>query len=77
MTSEPHVADTHDTRYTASHRGRPGPNTTFRQARTTRPRLTWELRSQAVRRAAASDGCWPLITNAADLTRMSLMCGEV
>lgn len=62
-----HVADTHDTRYTASHRGRPGPDTTFRQTRTTRPRLTWKLRSHAVRRATASDGCWPLITNDAVL----------
>lgn len=68
-----HVADTHDTRYTASHRGRPGPNTTFRQTRTTRPRLTWKLRSHAVRRAAASDGCWPLITNAADLTPAEIL----
>ncbi|MCA1698985.1 MAG: hypothetical protein LC790_08820 [Actinobacteria bacterium] len=62
-----HVADTQDLRYTTSHRGTPGPNTPFRQTRTTRPRLSWKLRPHAVRRAAASDGCWPLITNAADL----------
>ena len=62
------VTEQPDKRYTADHRGTPGPDTTFRQTRTTRPRLTWKLRAHAVRHAAASDGCWPLITNAADLT---------
>ena len=62
------VTEENDKRYVANHRGTPGPATTFRQTRTTRPRLTWKLRSPAVRRAAASDGCWPLITNDADLT---------
>jgi transposase len=62
------VTDQPDNHYTAHHRGTPGPDTTFRQTRGARPRLTWKLRPQAVRRAAASDGCWPLITNTADLT---------
>ena len=63
-----HVSEEADKRYTASHRGTPGPNTTFRQTRTIRPRLSFTLRPHAVRRAAASDGCWPLITNDTDLT---------
>lgn len=62
------VADVHDKSYTASHPGSPGPDTTFREIRKARVRLSWKLRPHAVRRAAASDGCWPLITNASDLT---------
>lgn len=68
-----HVTEEADKRYTASHRGTPGPNTTFRQTRTTRPRLSFTLRPHAVRRAAASDGCWPLITNDTDLTPTQIL----
>jgi transposase len=68
-----HVADVHHQRYTANHRGTAGPNTTFRQTRTTRPRLTFKLRTHAVRRAAASDGCWPIITNATDLSAAEVL----
>lgn len=57
------ASDVADKSYTASHRGSPGPHTTFRQHLKIRPRLTYKLRPHAVRRAAASDGCWPLITN--------------
>lgn len=57
------LSDITDKRYTASHRGSPGPNTTFRQNVKTRPRLAFKLRPHAVHRAAAADGCWPLITN--------------
>jgi transposase len=57
-----------DKHYTTSHPGTAGAATTFRQTRTTRPRLTWTLRAPAVGRAAASDGCWPLITNDTRLT---------
>src|SRR5207248_1408890 len=63
-----HVGETHDKRYVANHRGSAGVNTTFRQTRKTRPSLTFKLRPHTVRRAAASDGCWPLITNDSDLT---------
>jgi transposase len=57
-----------DKTYTAEHPGSAGPATSFRQ--TTRPRfkLTWKLRDHAVRADAASDGCFPLITNDTDLT---------
>lgn len=62
-----------DKRYTASHRGSPGPNTTFRQTIKTRPQLAFKLRPHAVRRAAASDGCWPLITNDTHLTPAQIL----
>jgi transposase len=57
------ISDVADKRYTANHRGSPGANTTFRQNIRIRPRLAFKLRPHAVRRAAAADGCWPLITN--------------
>jgi transposase len=62
-----------DKRYTTSHPGTPGPATTFRQTRTPRPRLSWKLRPHAVRRAAASDGCWPLVTNDTGLTPTEIL----
>jgi transposase len=67
------VFENQDKRYVANHRGTPGPNTTFRQSRTITPRLTWKLRAHAVRRAAASDGCWPLITNDRHLTAAQVL----
>ncbi len=70
---EVHVHDELDRRYTASHPGSPGPATTFRQTRRTRPRLSFKLRAHVVRRAAASDGCWPLITNDADLSPAEIL----
>ena len=52
-----------DKTYTADHPGTPGPKTTFRQQ--TRPRFTlnWKARAHIIRDEAASDGCFPLITN--------------
>jgi transposase len=67
------VSEERDKSYTASHRGSPGPGTTFRQSRSTRFRLTWKLRPQVVKRVAASDGCWPLITNDKDLTPKEIL----
>jgi transposase len=59
--------------YTAEHRGTPGPNTTFRQR--TRPRfsLTWKVRAYVVRDEAASDGCFPLITNDTELSAVEVL----
>jgi transposase len=57
------ISERVEARYTASHRGRPGTETTFRQTRRTCPTLGFKLRSHVVRRVAAGDGCWPLITN--------------
>lgn len=70
---ELHVTETRDKTYRAEHPGTPGPNTRFRQ--TTRPRfhLRWRVRDHTVRRDAATDGCWPLITNDADLTAAQVL----
>ena len=67
------VSEERDKSYTASHRGSPGPATTFRQRRTTSFKLTWRLRRHVVARVAASDGCWALITNDGDLTAAEIL----
>jgi transposase len=67
------VSQEREKTYTASHRGSPGSKTTFRQNRSTRFRLTWKLRPHVVKRVAASDGCWPLITNASDLSQKEIL----
>jgi transposase len=67
------VNEIRDKSYTASHGGSPGPKTTFRQSRSTRFRLTFKLRSHVVKRVAASDGCWPLITNDKDLSPKEIL----
>jgi transposase len=68
-----HLGEVADTRYTANHRGSAGPATTFRQSRRVRPALSYKLRPHAVRRAAASDGCWPLITNDRQLAAPAIL----
>jgi transposase len=66
------VAETREKTYRAEHRGRPGPGTRFRQEQKPRFRLTWRVLNHVVRDVAASDGCFPLVTNDA-----SLDAGEV
>jgi len=57
-----------DKTYTATHRGTPGPDTRFRQHTRPRFRLNWKLKPHVIRDDAASDGCWPLITNDTELS---------
>lgn len=54
--------------YVAEHRGTPGPETRFRQSTKPRFRLTWNARHHVVKAEAASDGCWPLVTNDTEMT---------
>lgn len=48
--------------------GGPGANTRYRATHRPRFTLTWRVREHRIRAEAASDGCWPLVTNDADLT---------
>lgn len=59
--------------YTAEHRGNPGPDTRFRQNTKIRFTLTWRLRQHTVRHDAASDGCFPLITNDTTMTPAAIL----
>lgn len=49
-------------------RGRPGDTTRYRKTTRTRFTLTWNIDTNLVAYDAASDGCFPLITNDTDLT---------
>ena len=53
--------------YTAEHRDMPGPGARFRQTTRPRFRLTWKARQHVVKAGAASDGCFPLVTNDAEM----------
>lgn len=67
------ISQTGNDSYQQERRGRPGPNTRYK--RTTRPRfaVTWSTREDAITADAASDGCFPLITNDTDLTTAELL----
>jgi transposase len=67
------VAEHVDKTYKADHRGRPGSTTTFRQVTKSRFTLTFKVRAHVVKAEAASDGCFPLITNDTDLSPAEIL----
>ena len=68
-----HIGQTVDETYRQDNPGRPGPATRYR--RTTRPRftLTHTVNDDAVTADAASDGCFPLVSNDTTLTNAELL----
>ncbi|MGH3979002.1 MAG: IS1634 family transposase [Pseudonocardiaceae bacterium] len=54
--------------YKQERRGRPGPNTRYREVTRTRYALTHDIDLDKIAYDAASDGCFPLITNDTTLT---------
>ncbi len=62
------VREARERTYRAEHPGSPGPDTRYRAVHRPRFILTWNVRSHRIRAEAASDGCWPLVTNDPDLT---------
>lgn len=59
-----HTTETHR----QEKRGRPGANTRYRKITRTHHRVAWAVNEDLVARDAASDGCFPLITNDTTLT---------
>jgi hypothetical protein len=59
--------------YRQEKRGRPGADTRFRRTTRTRYTLTWRSRDDLIAYDAASDGCFPLITNDRDLTTTDVL----
>ncbi len=55
-----------------AHRGRPGPTTNYRRTTRTSYQMSWHTNQNTVHADAASDGCWPLITNDQHLTHPEL-----
>lgn len=54
--------------YKQERRGRPGPNTRYREITTTRFSISADINLEAIAYDAASDGCFPLISNDHTLT---------
>ena len=62
------VTETTEERYRQEKRGRPGKDTRYRKLTKTRFQVDAHVDADAVRHDAASDGCFPLITNDHQLT---------
>jgi transposase len=62
------VTDTVHKSYRQERRGRPGPNTRYREITTTRHHVAHDIAIDRIAYDAASDGCFPLITNDRTLT---------
>ncbi|MDN5751357.1 MAG: IS1634 family transposase, partial [Pseudonocardia sp.] len=62
------VTETVHKSYRQERRGRPGPNTRYREIATTRYSVTHDIVLDHITYDAASDGCFPLITNDTSLT---------
>jgi len=61
------VTETIEERYRQEKRGRPGNDTRYRKLTKTRFQVAITINADAVRYDAASDGCFPLITNDGDI----------
>ncbi|MGI8754671.1 MAG: IS1634 family transposase, partial [Acidimicrobiales bacterium] len=57
------VSETTSKTYKQARAGRPGPNTSYREVHTTRFTVSHDIRLEVIRYDAASDGCFPLISN--------------
>lgn len=67
------VTETTEERFRQEKRGRPGKDTRYRKLQKTRFQLAAHVDPDAVRRDAASDGCFPLLSNAQDLTDQEIL----
>ena len=57
------LSETTSTNYKQARAGRPGPNTDYREVNKTRYTVSHDIRLEQIRYDAASDGCFPLISN--------------
>jgi transposase len=67
------ITETVEETYRQERRGRPTPNTRFRRHTRTRFTISWDTRLDVLAYDAATDGCFPLISNADDLTDAELL----
>jgi transposase len=63
----PEVNEVTEENFNQERRGRPGEETSYRKTTRTRFTLTWQIDAAFVAYDAASDGCFPLITNDTNL----------
>ena len=62
-----------EVRHRQESRGRPGANTRYRRITKVFHRVHFSVREDLVAHDAASDGCWPLVTNVRDLDAVELL----
>jgi transposase len=62
------VSERTEESFRQEHRGRPGANTRYRRRTRTRYAISWAVRRDVVGYDAVTDGCFPLVTNDAELT---------
>lgn len=67
------VGEEIDSHYRQQRRGRPGPNTSYRRIDRSRFTLSFSVDAARVATDAASDGCFPLITNDTVMTPAQLL----
>jgi len=67
------VTETVEERFRQEKRGRPGNDTRYRKIAKTRFHVTTQIDTDQVRHDAASDGCFPLITNDHKLTNTEIL----
>ncbi len=67
------VTETVEERFRQEKRGRPGNDTRYRKIAKTRFQVTTQIDTDQVRHDAASDGCFPLITNDHQLTNNEIL----
>lgn len=67
------VTEHHDGTYTQERRGRPGPNTRYKRTSRARFDVAWHANENRIAQDAASDGCFPLITNDATMTTAKVL----
>jgi transposase len=67
------ITETTEETFRQEKRGRPGNDTRYRKLSKTRFQVTAHVDTDQVRHTAASDGCFPLITNHHDLTNTAVL----
>jgi len=67
------VTETVEESFRQEKRGRPGADTRFRRTTRTHYALTYQTRADVIAYDAASDGCFPLITNTRDLSETEVL----
>ncbi len=67
------ITETIEERFRQETRGRPGKDTRYRKLARTRFTIDVEIDADAIRHDAASDGCFPLITNDHNLTDQQVL----
>lgn len=69
------VGETLEETYRQERRGRPGANTRYRRHTRTRFSISWDTRLDVLAYDAATDGCFPLITNDTALSDADVLAG--